>query len=124
MHEAEKLSLEQIEKFLLATEEVRFVASQRAKLYAWVERRLCQQEYPRQERRARGLLRRYIGKMTALRRAQVTRLVAAIRTTMNTYGDVVTSEMTVASGKVTQLCGARLHLRGQLTLRWQYSACQ
>ena len=28
---------------------------------------------------------------------------ADIRTTMNTYGDVVTDEMTVASGKVTRL---------------------
>jgi hypothetical protein len=52
VHEAEKLSLEQIEKFLLATEEVRFEASQRAEVYAWVERLLRQQEYPRQGRRA------------------------------------------------------------------------
>ena len=47
VHEAEKLSLEQIEKFLLATEEVRFEASRRAEVYAWIERLLCQQEYSR-----------------------------------------------------------------------------
>lgn len=76
VHEAEKLSLEQIEKFLVATEEVRFAASQRAEVYAWVERLLCQQEYPQQGRRARGLLRRYIAKMTGLSRAQGTRLVS------------------------------------------------
>jgi hypothetical protein len=40
-----------------------------------VDRLLCQQEYGRQGRRARGLLRRYVGKMTGLSRAQVTRLV-------------------------------------------------
>src|SRR5208337_4522965 len=75
VHEAEKLSLEQIEKFLLATEEVRFEASKRTEIYGWVERLLCQQEYSRQGRAARGLLRRYIGKMTGLSRAQLTRLI-------------------------------------------------
>jgi transposase InsO family protein len=75
VHGAEKLSLEQIENFLLAAKEVRFEASQREEVYGWVERLLCQQEYARQGRRARGLLRRYIGKMTGLSRAQLTRLV-------------------------------------------------
>ena len=75
VHEAETLSLPQIEKFLLAAKEVRFEASQREEVYGWVERLLCQQEYARQGRRARGLLRRYLGKMTGLSRAQLTRLV-------------------------------------------------
>jgi len=75
VHETEKLSLQEIEKFLLAAQEVRFEANQREEVYGWIERLLCQQEYVRQGRRARGLLRRYIGKMTGLSRAQLTRLV-------------------------------------------------
>jgi transposase InsO family protein len=75
VHETEKLSLQQIEQFLLAAKEVRFEASQREEIYGWVERLLCQQEYVGQGRRARGLLRRYLGKMTGLSRAQLTRLV-------------------------------------------------
>ena len=75
VHETEKLSLQQIEQFLLAAKEVRFEASQREQIYGWVERLLCQQEYVGQGRRARGLLRRYLGKMTGLSRAQLTRLV-------------------------------------------------
>lgn len=75
VHETEKLSLQQIEKFLAAAKEVRFEASERNQVYGWIERLLCQQEYTRQGRRARGLLRRYIGKMTGLSRAQLTRLV-------------------------------------------------
>ncbi len=75
VHEAEKLSLQQIEKFLLAAKEVRFEASQREEVYGWIERLLCQQEYAQQGRKTRGLLRRYIGKMTGLSRAQRTRLV-------------------------------------------------
>ncbi len=61
VHETEKLSLEEIEKFLLAAKQVRFQASQREEIYGWIERLLCQQEYLRQGRPARGLLRRYIG---------------------------------------------------------------
>jgi transposase InsO family protein len=75
VHETEKLSLQQIEKFLAAAKEVRFEASERKEIYGWIERLLCQQEYARQGRRARGLLRRYLGKMTRLSRAQLTRLV-------------------------------------------------
>ena len=69
VHETEKLTLEQIEKFLLATEEVRFEASKRVEVYSWVEQLLCQQEYLGLGRAARGLLRRYIGKITGLSRA-------------------------------------------------------
>ena len=75
VHETEKLSLQQIEQFLLAAKEVRFEASQREEIYSWVERLLCQQEYVGQGRRARGLLRQYLSKMTGLSRAQLTRLV-------------------------------------------------
>lgn len=70
-HESEKLSLQEIEQFLLAATGVRFEASQRKEAYAWVERLLCQREYARQGRRARGLLRRYIEKMTGLSRLPV-----------------------------------------------------
>src|SRR5437660_2661848 len=75
VHETEKLSLQQIAKFLAAAKEVQFKASERKEIYGWIERLLCQQQYVRQGRRARGLLRRYIGKMTGLSRAQLTRLV-------------------------------------------------
>ena len=58
VHQTENLSLQQIEKLLMAAEEVRFEAGERKQLYGWIERSLCQQEYARQGRRERGLLRR------------------------------------------------------------------
>ena len=76
VHEAEKLSLKQIERFLAAAKQVRFEAKQRKEVYGWIERLLCEQEYTRQGRQERGLLRRYIAKMTGLSRAQITRLLA------------------------------------------------
>ena len=75
MHDAEKLSLDQIEAFLNASEEIRFEAENRKQTYGWVEQVLRQQQYPKQGRKARGLVRRYLQKRTGLSRAQVTRLI-------------------------------------------------
>lgn len=76
MHEAEKLSLEAIGRFVVASEEVRFESTNREQVYGWVERLLVQQEYGLQGKAARGLVRRYIEKMTGLSLSQVTRLIA------------------------------------------------
>jgi hypothetical protein len=54
---AERLSLVEIEVFLLAPESVRFAGYGRTEMYGWVERLLCQHEYTLQWRRAKGLLR-------------------------------------------------------------------
>lgn len=72
----ERLSLEQIRAFLQASEEVQFEASHRNEVYAWVSRTLSQQEYAKQPRATKGLLRAYLAKMTGLSRAQVTRLIS------------------------------------------------
>ena len=77
MHAAEKLSLEQIRGFIVASEELRFESDNRVQRYAWVERVLIEQQYVSQGKVARGLLRRYIEKMTGLSRAQVSRLIAS-----------------------------------------------
>src|ERR1035438_5627736 len=76
VHEAEKLSLEAIGRFVVASEEVRFESTNREQVYGWVERLLVQQEYGLQGKAARGLVGRYIEKMTGLSRSQVTRLIA------------------------------------------------
>src|ERR1039457_2462247 len=75
VHEAEKLSLEAIGRFVEASEEIRFESADRSEVYGWVERLLVGQEYGSQGKAARGLVRRYIEKMTGLSRAQVTRLI-------------------------------------------------
>ena len=76
VHEAEKLSLGGIAAFLQASEEIHFLGENRQQVYAWIEQVLRQQQYGQQGRKARGLLRRYLEKMTGLSRAQVTRLIA------------------------------------------------
>jgi transposase InsO family protein len=76
VHQAEKLSLEGIRRFIEASQDLRFEGKSREQVYAWVEQVLCQQQYHQQGKAARGLLRRYIEKMTGMSRAQVTRLIA------------------------------------------------
>ena len=76
MENTEKLSLEQIRAFLQASEEVRFQATRRQEIYEWVTRTICYQEYWKQKRMTKGLLRQYMAAITGLGRAQVTRLIA------------------------------------------------
>lgn len=75
MQGAKGLSLDQIRAFLKASEEVRFQGRNREEVYQWVSETLRLQGYRRLGRTARGLVRLYIGKMTGLSRAQITRLI-------------------------------------------------
>lgn len=84
MQAAEKLSLEQIRAFLEASEEVRFEGRNREEVYNWVHQTLRSQDYQGLKRSGRGLVRRYVEKMTGLSRAQTTRLI-----TMYLGGEVV-----------------------------------
>ncbi len=78
MQEMENPSLEQVRAFLEGNEEVCFQGEGREEIYAWVDRILRQQDYSRQSRADKGLLRRYVGKMTGLSRAQMTRLIGSM----------------------------------------------
>ena len=75
MEAGEKLSLEQIRAFVEGTEGVRFEGTDRGQVYEFVGRTLREQGYKEQSRAVKGLVRAYIGRMTGLSRAQVTRLI-------------------------------------------------
>jgi hypothetical protein len=75
MDDGEKQSLEQIRALVEASEEVRFHSQDRGELYEWVDRTLRQQDYGRLKRSGKGLVRRYIAKMTGLSRSQAARLI-------------------------------------------------
>lgn len=74
-------SLEQIRAILAGSEDLRFSGQRRAEVYAWVERTLVRHEYASLNRAGKGLVRRYVARMTGLCRAQVTRLIAGYRKT-------------------------------------------
>jgi hypothetical protein len=75
MKDGEGLSLEQMRAFLEASEEVGFKAADQREVYGWTERTLCEQEYMSLSKSGKGLVRRYVGKVTGLSRARVTRLI-------------------------------------------------
>ena len=69
MEDGEKLSLEQIRAFVEGSSEIRFKGKDREEVYGWMTRVLRQHGYARQGREVKGLLRRYLGRMTGLSRA-------------------------------------------------------
>lgn len=77
MDDSEAGSPEQIRAFLAGSGEVRFAGQQREEVYGWVEQTLVRQQYASIDKPGKGLVRRYIARMTGLSRAQVTRLITA-----------------------------------------------
>ena len=69
------MSLEQIRAFLEASGEVEFAAHSREEVYGWVAQTLRHHDYGRRKRAEKGVLRRFVAKMTGLSRAQTTRLI-------------------------------------------------
>lgn len=81
MDDSEATSLEQIRAFLAGSDPVQFSGQRRAEVYGWVEKTLVRHQYASMDRPGKGLLRRYLARMTGFSRAQVTRLIAAHRRT-------------------------------------------
>jgi hypothetical protein len=75
MDDSEATNLEQIRAFLAGSGEVRFAGQHREEVYGWTERTLVRQQYAGLNRREKGMVRRYIARMTGLSRSQVTRLI-------------------------------------------------
>jgi transposase InsO family protein len=71
----ERMGLEQIRAFLEASDAIGFKGRNRGEVYGWVNQTLREQGYQELKRSGRGLLRRYVEKMTGLSRAQTTRLI-------------------------------------------------
>src|ERR1043165_7898768 len=75
----QELSLDEIRAFLDASDVVGFEGRNRQEVYGWVNRILDQQAYGKLNRSGRGLVRRYVQKITGLSRAQTTRLIGQYR---------------------------------------------
>jgi transposase InsO family protein len=81
MDDSEARSLEQMRAFLAGSGEVRFAGQRREEVYGWVEQTLVRHQYASLDRSGKGLVRRYIARLTGLSRAQATRLITAYRQT-------------------------------------------
>src|ERR1700681_4946497 len=81
MDDSEAVSLGQIRAFLAGRGEEGFAGEGRREVFAWVERTLVGHEYAGLGRADKGVVRKYIARMTGLSRAQVTRLITGHRKT-------------------------------------------
>ncbi|MGA2119495.1 MAG: hypothetical protein ABSH56_32700 [Bryobacteraceae bacterium] len=81
MDDTEATSLEQIRAFLAGSEGVRFAGQRREEVYRWIEATLVRLQYTSLDKPGKGLVRRYLARMTGLSRAQVTRMIGRQRRT-------------------------------------------
>src|SRR5512134_2343545 len=79
MEHGERLSPQQMGEFLRASEAVSFAGQSRAEVYAWVQQTLLCQEYFRQGKKQRGLIRAYLSKVSGRSLPQLTRLIRQYR---------------------------------------------
>ena len=76
MDDSDATSLEQIRAFLAGSAPVQFKGEGREAVYGWVEKTLVRHQYASLGKAGKGLVRRYIARMTGLSRAQLTRLIS------------------------------------------------
>jgi transposase InsO family protein len=76
MDKGEHQSLEQIQAFMEGNEGVDFKCRSQKEIYEWTQATLCWHSYASLPREDKGLVKRYVSKVTGLSRAQATRLVA------------------------------------------------
>ena len=75
VQKAEGLSLPQMAAFLASSQEIHFRGQSREQVYTWIERTLVEQEYFRQAKKQRGLIRAYLSKVSGLSLPQLGRLI-------------------------------------------------
>jgi hypothetical protein len=75
MKNLERLSLDEMEQFVDSNQKVEFEGGDRQARYTFIERVLKLQGYRKLKKRERGIVRRFLGKVTCFSRAQMNRLI-------------------------------------------------
>lgn len=75
MQELEAMTLEEMREFVRSNRKLRFEAEDREGLYGLVERVLKNQRYSKLRKNERGVVRRFLIRVSGLSRAQMTRLI-------------------------------------------------
>ena len=79
MQHAEHLTPTQMQQFLEAGATLSFAGTGRKPVYALIERTLRGCQYPALSKKDKGIVRRYLAKISGLSRSQITRLIARWR---------------------------------------------
>ncbi|MCK4246270.1 hypothetical protein KAX14_03450 [Candidatus Bipolaricaulota bacterium] len=81
MNDTRVMSMEELQVFLRSSRSLKFNGYSRAEAYAWIEKTLRQYKYLARPRAEKGLLRRYLRKMSGYSPAQLTRLIDQFHST-------------------------------------------
>jgi hypothetical protein len=81
MNNLERLSLAEMEEFLKTHRHIRWSTPERESAYILIERVLKAQQYRKLSKGQKGIVRRFLGKVTGLSRAQLTRWIQRWRKT-------------------------------------------
>jgi len=81
MNDGQLQTVEQVRQFLEGSEAVEFRGLTAKEKYYWIEEVLIRFRYHRLKRAEKGVIRRYIGKVTGYSRSQVSRLIAEYKRT-------------------------------------------
>ena len=79
MNDTQLETIEQIEAFLLGTQPVELIIEGKADRYVWIQRTLIRFNYHQLRKAKKGIVIRYLGKMTGYSPAQVKRLIKQYR---------------------------------------------
>jgi len=81
MNDGQLQTAEQVRQFLEGSEAVEFRGLEAKEKYYWIEEVLIRFRYPRLKRAEKGVIRRYLQKVTGYSRSQVSRLIAEYKRT-------------------------------------------
>jgi len=73
------MDIDELKAFLASSEVFTFKGTSREEIYAWIEHTLRSYNYRSRPRSEKGVLRRYMRKMTGISRSQLTRLITQFR---------------------------------------------
>src|SRR5207245_130478 len=119
MQNIERLTLEQIREFVEGSRTIGFAAPKREAVYEFLERVLKSQQYRRLSRGQKGIVRRFLVKMTGLSRAQLTRWIGRCMKTRRVQRKPACRPSLLRCGH----CGAKLLAQypGPRVIRYQCS---
>ena len=79
MEHAERLTLAEMREFVASSSSLTFTGAERKEIYGLVERTLQAHEYLRLAKKNKGVVRRYLAKISGCSLAQITRLIRRYR---------------------------------------------
>jgi hypothetical protein len=81
MHNTRLINIQEMKQVFESTTAISFQAKNKTEMYGWIETTLRESHYLKLKKKQRGVIRRYIQKMTGLKKAQATKLIKQFKET-------------------------------------------